>query len=245
MGTLEGRSSPEPAEDVGRIRSGDGFDDQERRPLEADQFERSERELSDGTDVGYRDRPLTEFRSEYPDEYIEPWSRTVPTESFVDPELTVRDVNPERRSGAPYEVNCADSARAFERTWRGDREEAAGRADTRHHEGGSAPEGELDDRTEAWAGRPFEPVADVEDVRRRVADGGHGSSAIVHTEFTDHDGFAGGHAFNVVNHHGEVRVVEAQGGMVHEWAPGTGHPDMATVRHTRAMGWDGRGRPLW
>jgi hypothetical protein len=209
------------------------------RALEADT---EHLRIDGGQDVGYRDQPLETFRDQYPGEYLEPWSATSPIEPFAAPETTVHEVNPRYEEGVAYQVNCADSARAFERTWRGDREEAAGRAE---HTGPFGPDGETSDRTEQWAAERFSPVASIDEVRDRIEAAGHGSSAIVHAQGTNRDGFHVGHAFNVVNDCGEVKVVDAQEGRVQPWRPATGHPGFASITSSQVMGWDATRRSLW
>ncbi|MBK6872751.1 MAG: hypothetical protein IPJ14_16320 [Kineosporiaceae bacterium] len=199
-----------------------------------DGLERLDRSAPEST--GLREVPLRELHDRHPGEYLEPMSRTTPVERFQDPERTVHQINPMLDSSPAYQVNCADCSRAVERTWRGDREEAAGRSELR---------GETDGRTQEWAGESFHAMRSADDVRDRVLEGGPGSSAIVHTDFVDHDGNPGGHAYNVVNHEGQVRVVDGQLGEVYDWHEGTGHPAMASVDRVRAVGWDGNGRALW
>jgi Papain fold toxin 1, glutamine deamidase len=185
---------------------------------------------------------LHEFRAQHADEYLEPMSRPTSIEPFRDPEGTAGYVNPDLNDGGEaYRHNCADCSRAFENTWRGQREEAAGRSYDVVPGVGLTAGGELSERTEQWAGEPFTPLSNIDDVRTEVERAGPGSSAIVHTEFEGMDGHRGGHAFNVVNFEGKVEVVDSQVSRVYEWNPGTGHPDMARVSETRTMVWDSRG----
>lgn len=178
-----------------------------------------------------------EFRLEYPDEYLEPMSRSRAIEKFQDPRVGVERINPEydpHSAEDPYSTNCADCARCYEASWRGHEQEAAGVAHC---------EGELSERTEEWAHEDFAPT-DAANLRTSLEQAGHGSSAIVHTEF---EGPAeGGHAYNVVNFRGEILTVDSQNGEVHQFSDKEIHPDLDDTWRTKheAMGWDASGRRI-
>ncbi len=172
-----------------------------------------------------------EFRLNYPDEYIEPMSRAKPVEPFQHPSVNLERVNPNFPQGSEYRVNCADCARSYEATWRGQEQEAAGLLDSR---------GEVLKRTEAWAHEEFTPT-DPDELRAALERGGHGSSAIVGTSFED-----GGHFYNVVNHNGEIITVDAQLNEYYEYSNESIHPlleDYDRLYH-RTMAWDAQGRRI-
>lgn len=191
---------------------------------------------------GYKDRPLREFRQTRPGEYIEPYSRTSEVEPFRSPETIAQDINPRYEQGGAYEINCADCSRSVERTWRGHSEEAAGRV-PEHVSHGVVEGGEQDGITESWAGERFAPVPNAEALRASLEAGGHGSSAIVHTRY-EFDGDDFGHAYNVVNHHSEIRVVDGQSGETFPWSSETIY-DLGERQSHDAMAWDGRGQRIW
>ena len=193
----------------------ESFEDWTRRVREEAFGETSERLEHEAVEPSYRDRPLREFRERFPAEYTEPWETSVPTEKFRPPERFATEVNPRYDQSPEFKVNCCDCARAAERTWRGQRETAAG---LRLRE-----DGELGGRMETWAGEEYRSV-DVAEIHERLAVGGHGSSGIVSGVFRSHDGTMGGHTFNVVNDRGEVKAVDGQLGMVEPWSDRTGHP---------------------
>ena len=139
-------------------------------------------------------RPDAEFRAEF-DDFVEPDETGFPvTERFEDPGQWIESINP-RWEGpdGPYGSNCADCARCVERTWRGHGEVAAGQLE----------DGEPVDRVEQWTG-PLEDV-DGEEAIVRLEQGGPGSSAYVAST-----GEGWGHAYNLVNHEGEVLLVDGQ-----------------------------------
>jgi hypothetical protein len=192
---------------------------------------------------------LREFRAEHADAFLEPMSRTTRIERFDDPERTSKLVNPDRvTSMEAYHHNCADCSRSFERTWRGYREEAAGRAYQIAPNEGSrfnlVAEGEQSCLTEEWCGEKLTSVEGMDQVREVVQSGGHGTSAIVHTQFEGENGEPGGHAYNIVNFHGRVEVVDAQAGEVLVWKPCVGHPWMKRVWGSETICWGPDGRRL-
>ncbi len=208
-----------------------------------------------GSDSGYRDRPLREFRERCPDEYIEPWASSVRGEEFPRPERFTDTVNPKFGESPSYEVNCSDCARAVERTWRGNHETAAGRSIVTGSDGVPECKGEPPEQMEEWAGEPFTSV-EVADIGERVEAAGPGASAIAISKFEYPDRVTGVHAYNVVNDGGEVKVIDGQSGEVLPWSDETGHPFLHDVSDPRqsglrgrgrslAMGWDAEGRSLW
>ncbi|WP_144009305.1 toxin glutamine deamidase domain-containing protein [Enemella evansiae] len=203
---------------------------------------------NEGTDALHGADDPREFTENYPDEYVEPqnrWGHNI--EPFQDPENTVSGVNPEYRSSPetcsddrlePYRVNCMDCARCFEATWRGTAYEAAGRRGQENPDTGMFEfAGEGFDRMEAWAHEPLQR-ADAGDVRSALEEGGHGSSAIVLTEW--YDGVQwNGHAYNALNHEGTVKTVDPQTGDVFDFGREI-HPafeSSPTARH-EVMVWD-------
>lgn len=187
------------------------------------------------------------FRLEYPDEYLEPMSRARSVEKFQDPRTNVEVVNPEFDADVdidnPYNVNCADCARSFEATWRGQEQEAAGRAYQIGDSGSLEVDGERSERTEQWAHEEFVPT-EAADLRATLEAAGHGSSAIVHSSWEGP--MRGGHAYNVVNYGGEVLTVESQEGTVLDYSNDAIHPalEAATDVSHRAMAWDAEGKRI-
>ena len=214
----------------------------------AERAERAETALENDRLVegGFKDRPLHEFREEHRGEFVEPIARTHPIEAFSDSAGLVERINPEYQDGTDrFDRNCADCARSFERSWRGDFEEAAGRAPQLDVDGRVEPHGEPSSETEEWADDRFTPTPDTEDLRAALVAGGHGSSAIVHTVFEDADGAPGGHAYNVVNEHGQIRVCDAQIHGTFDWTAGTIHPLISDRPEHLAMAWDANGDRTW
>ncbi len=196
---------------------------------------------------GYVDRPNIEFYRAHPDDYIPPLGRSYDIPRFDDPEVLVRRINPDYadRSGTSN-VNCADCARSFVRTWNGHAEEAAGRAVDLVPGEGLVTRGEPSELTEEWAGRRFTPLDEPRQLADTLRAGGHGSVAIVHSDFTTTDGRGGGHAYNVVNHEGSLKVVDAQTQLVAPWSDHSPHPALVgTEQRHVAMAWAPDGRPLW
>lgn len=192
--------------------------------------------------LDYKDRPAREFRNHYPDEYLEPHNYTTDkVEPFSDPHDLAKRVNPDLETGmSAYDHNCADCARCYERAWRGNVEEAAGRAYV-VEKNDLVVHGEAAERTEEWAGEQFSDVYDVDDLRLRIDYAGHGASAIVFTD--DPRGF--GHAYNVVNYQGEVQVVDPQHHEVYPWSERSIHPDLSKNSSHLAMAWNAKGQRIW
>jgi hypothetical protein len=186
---------------------------------------------------GYVDKPLREFRENYPGEYIEPGTTTKKVEPFGDPQEIANKVNPKFKEGPEYQKNCCDVSRAVEDSWRGREETAAGRV---------SKDGEDLDRMEEWRGESMHKVAKMDDVRDKLSEAGPGSSAIVMTEFDYPNGRRGGkHAFNIVNKESDIKVIDGQHAGVYDYKDGPGHPLMGTTRGTYATGWNGKGERLW
>lgn len=204
------------------------------------------RETTEGSPFGrgFKDRECRDFRAMYEDEYHEPMTRSTPVEKFADPRETVQRINPDYDKGREYQQNCADCARCFERTWRGNREEAAGRAETPDADGNLAVRGEDFTRTERWAGETFTRTEDVAAIRTALEQGGHGSSAIIGSSW-ENGRARGGHAYNLVNHQGRILVVDAQDGQVMEFDDKTVHPGFAKSYGHRVMMWDRNGERIF
>lgn len=207
-------------------------------------WEVNETSASESSHLSYRERPEREFRSQYPDEYLEPMNRTtVKVEPFADPHELAAKVNPDLDRGEAYRRNCAECARCFERGWRGSIEEAAGRAyQVDHENGGLVVRGETPDRTEDWAGERFSDVHDADDLRQCIQYAGHGTSAILATY--DRDG-GYGHAYNVVNYRGDLYVVDSQHNEVSAWSDRSIHPFLSDNCEHRATAWNSRGQRIW
>ena len=213
--------------------------------------------VDEATSIGPsgRGRPLSEFHARYPREYLEPRAYATECPPFGDPADLAKTVNPkfpgnlgEFASGdpsgeaaQPYTVNCVDCSRAVEERWRGRSETAAGLVGA----GGHAADGESVGRFDEWAGEAHARV-NIEDVRQRLMEAGHGASVVIAAEGCERDSSeSSGHAFNVVNYQGEVRVIDGQLGRDFAWIPGTGHPMFDRIDFAFVHGWDAEGRALW
>jgi hypothetical protein len=190
---------------------------------------------------GYVEKPLREFRDEFPKEYDEPEIPRKSVEPFGDPQTIAEGINPKRDEGIAYQTNCADCARSVEDTWRGNKEVAAGLVPRND----GSDEGEYRDRMERWAGEPMRDVENMDDIHQKLLDGGHGSSAIIGTEYKDEYGDTYGHFFNAANDGGTVKVIDGQLGESYDWKPGSGHPHLSETSGTFAYGRNGKGEPLW
>ena len=174
---------------------------------------------------GYRDQPASEFRRLHPEKYIDgkDWSPERSQPEFSDPGKIAAGINPNHGDpSGSYDMNCADCARCYEQTWRGRTEVAAGRA-PEYGPYGLEVTGEDSELTEEWAGEKFRVDTNADDLRKALEEGGHGSSAIVHTEFDDVNGMPGGHAYNVVNYQGTLVVGDGQRSENGRWDPDTIH----------------------
>jgi hypothetical protein len=217
-------------------------------PIEHGRIESSESgiERPQVVEGSFRDRPLHEFREDHPGEFVEPIGRSYPIERFSDTDELVQRINPEYHDGTDrYDRNCADCARSFERSWRGDFEEAAGRAPQLDDSGRVEPHGEPATETEEWADERFTETTEPDDLRTALVEGGHGSSAIVHTYFDDADGAPGGHAYNVVNERGRITVCDAQIHRTFDWTEGTIHPLVGDRPEHLSMAWNSNGERIW
>jgi hypothetical protein len=141
------------------------------------------------------------------------------------PEHWVALVNPER-SDPRRMVNCADCARAVQRTFDGDPTTAA----ALHPDGlplrsvDGPVAGEAPEYTEQWSADRAQPM-DYDEIAAAVRSSG--GSAIVFGY-----GPEGGHAFNaVLDESGEVRWVDGQLGEVGDWPPRY----RSTFPHTEAI----------
>ncbi|MDR1394380.1 MAG: hypothetical protein LBJ62_10560 [Bifidobacteriaceae bacterium] len=187
-----------------------------------------------------------EFRQAYSNEYNEPLDGGPHrVESFQDPRLTAGEINPlyvsedditdsrELEEGTAYRSNCADCARCFESTWRGQAYEA----------GGNLADGEPIERMEQWANEEWTETS-PSDVAEALEMGGPGSSAIVGTTWEGPE--AGGHAYNAVNYEGRIETVDPQSGEVFEYSQTAIHPSLesASQRTNYAMVWDASGRRI-
>lgn len=204
------------------------------------QDEIGERSATDGTGALHGADDPREFRLKHSDEFIEPMSRTKSVEEFQDPRDNVERINPDFPKDLSYRQNCADCARCYEATWRGQEQEAAGRAYQENSSGGLEVPGEPAEMMEEWAHEKFKPTSPAE-LRQTLEQGGHGSSAIVGSQFED-----GAHAYNVVNYHGEILTVDPQSGEVHPYSDESIHPFLENyedVTH-ETMAWDASGRKI-
>lgn len=206
-----------------------------------------ELESSNYAKTGYKGEELRIFRAQHEGEFTGVHSRPYRVERFGSPDDVVRGVNPFYLDGSrSYDVNCADCARSIERTWRGDHEEAAGRLPRVDSTGAVVPGGELSETTEEWAGERFTPAPNDVELRRVLTEGGHGSSAIIHSNWEqDSSQMAGGHAYNVVNFNGALHVLDGQSSEVFEWMPGDIHPEIGRNPEHRALAWDAKGKRIW
>ena len=193
--------------------------------------------------------PEQEFRRRHADQFLNPMNRlTQEVRPFTAPEKLVERVNPDYETGEPYQSNCADCARCFERSWRGHVEEAGGRSyevNTQHDPElpGLYVQGEPSAMTEEWAGREMREVTSSE-LAGVLEREGAGSSAVVHTRWTDSEGHKHGHAYNVVNDRGEIKVVDPQTCEVLPFQNGSIRPRISSVSAHQVLIWDAKGRPV-
>lgn len=191
-----------------------------------------ERSGNEGTALLHGAEDPREIRLKYSEEYVEPISRAHTVEQFQDPSTNVERINPDYALDTSYRVNCADCARCYEATWRGQEQEAAGRACVE-----GVIEGESPQRTEEWAHQEFTETT-PSDLRRILEESGPGASAIVGSHWED-----GGHAYNVVNSNGELLTVDSQRGEIFPYSDKAIHPLLekcGDVEH-EAMAWDAKG----
>lgn len=116
--------------------------------------------------------------------------------------------------------NCADCSRSFLETWYGNPQVSAPRTPDLDEDGNLDPWEPEDDANEnqiRWTGAEHTyagPGGDPEtanNIASVLQQAGHGSAAIVQVDWPD-DG--GGHAFNVVNHNGNIIWIDTQSGEV-------------------------------
>ncbi|MGX1886341.1 toxin glutamine deamidase domain-containing protein [Streptomyces sp. NPDC055287] len=115
--------------------------------------------------------------------------------------------------------NCADCSRSFLETWRGNPQVSAPRTLDTDENGNVDPWSPEDDANEnqiRWSGAPHSYAGEGSDpdTAQRIADdllqAGHGAHAIVQVDWPG----GGGHAFNAVNHNGQVVWIDTQSGEV-------------------------------
>lgn len=235
---IEGTAAERAAEDAER------HAEQER--LAREQTEQAERVREES----YVDQPESEFRRQHSEQFLEPMNRvSEKVEPHTAPEYLVERVNPDYSTDEAYRSNCADSARCFERSWRGNVEEAGGRAyeiNTQHDPQlpGLYVSGEPKAMTEEWAGREMHGIAEPTDLKEALQQQGPGSSALVHTHWLDESGHPHGHAYNVVNDHGQIKVADAQTHEVLPFDDESVRPGLSPISKHQVLIWDAKGRPV-
>ncbi|MGW5661982.1 toxin glutamine deamidase domain-containing protein [Streptomyces sp. NPDC003758] len=115
--------------------------------------------------------------------------------------------------------NCADCSRSFLETWYGNPQVSAPRTlDTDEHGNPDvwSPENNANDNQIRWTGAAHTyagPGGDPDtanNIANTLQQAGHGSAAIVQVDWPG----GGGHAFNAVNHHGNIVWIDTQTGQV-------------------------------
>ncbi|MGW5611818.1 toxin glutamine deamidase domain-containing protein [Streptomyces sp. NPDC003753] len=115
--------------------------------------------------------------------------------------------------------NCADCSRSFLETWYGNPQVSAPRTlDTDEHGNPDvwSPENNANDNQIRWTGAAHTyagPGGDPDtanNIANTLQQAGHGSAAIVQVDWPG----GGGHAFNAVNHHGDIVWIDTQTGQV-------------------------------
>lgn len=221
------------------------------RQAEQERIAHEQSERIDGNvEKSYGDQPESEFRRQHAEQFLEPMNRVSErVEPHMAPEYLVERVNPDYSTDEAYQSNCADSARCFERGWRGNIEEAAGRAyqvNTEHDPDlpGLYVGGEPSVMTEEWAGRDMHGILEPSDLKEELQRQGSGSSAIVHTRWIDESGHPQGHAYNVVNDHGQIKVADAQTHEVFPFDDESVRPGISPISKHKVLIWDAKGRPV-
>lgn len=116
--------------------------------------------------------------------------------------------------------NCADCSRSFLETWYGNPQVSAARTPDYDENGKHdpyTPEDNANDNQIRWAGAAHTyagPGGDPEtanNIASVLQQAGHGSAAIVQVDWPNG---GGGHAFNVVNHNGNIVWIDTQSGEV-------------------------------
>jgi len=218
----------------------------EQERIARDQIE----QVDSNVEKSYVDQPESEFRRQHAEQFLEPMNRvSEKVEPHTAPEYLVERVNPDYATDESYQSNCADSARCFERSWRGNIEEAAGRAyevNSQHDPDlpGLYVGGEPSAMTEEWAGRDMRGILEPTDLKEELQREGHGSSAIVHTRWIDESGSPRGHAYNVVNDHGQIKVADAQTHEVLPFDDESVYPGISPISKHQVLVWDAKGRPV-
>jgi len=195
--------------------------------------ETGESSAAEGGDALHGAEDPAEFRRNYEDEYSEPTSEARSVEPFQDPQENVDRINPKYNpeGSNEYNTNCADCARCYEATWRGQEQEAAGIRNC---------EGESPERMEQWANEEWSDT-DPSQLKAALEKGGPGSSAVIGSHWQD-----GGHAYNVVNHEGTIETVDSQSHEVLDYSDQSIHPELegAEDLEHQAMVWDADGRRI-
>ncbi|MGR6973101.1 toxin glutamine deamidase domain-containing protein [Streptomyces cynarae] len=115
--------------------------------------------------------------------------------------------------------NCADCSRSFLETWYGNPQVSAPRtldADEHGNPDVWSPENNANDNQIRWTGAahtyagPGNNPDTVNNIASTLQQAGHGSAAIVQVDWPG----GGGHAFNAVNHHGDIIWIDTQTGQV-------------------------------
>lgn len=148
------------------------------RHVEQERIAREKIEQVDSNvEKSYVDQPESEFRRQHAEQFLEPMNRVSDkVEPHTAPEYLVERVNPDYATDESYQSNCADSARCFERSWRGNIEEAAGRAyevNSQHDPDlpGLYVGGEPSAMTEEWAGRDMRGILEPTDLKEEPEKG--------------------------------------------------------------------------
>ncbi|MEU6578360.1 toxin glutamine deamidase domain-containing protein [Streptomyces sp. NPDC046805] len=115
--------------------------------------------------------------------------------------------------------NCADCSRSFLETWYGNPQVSAPRTlDTDEHGNPDpwSPEDNANDNQIRWTGAehayagPGNNPDTANTIASTLQQAGHGAAAIVQVDWPG----GGGHAFNAVNHHGDIVWIDTQSGEV-------------------------------
>ncbi|MER5752744.1 toxin glutamine deamidase domain-containing protein [Streptomyces sp. NPDC002088] len=115
--------------------------------------------------------------------------------------------------------NCADCSRSFLETWYGNPQVSAPRTldtDANGNPDPWSPEHNANDNQIRWTGAahtyagPGNNPDTADNIASTLQQAGHGSAAIVQVDWPG----GGGHAFNAVNHHGNIIWIDTQSGQV-------------------------------
>ncbi|GAA4059363.1 hypothetical protein GCM10022248_28880 [Nonomuraea soli] len=140
-----------------------------------------------------------------------------PGTRFADPRSTwVRLINAEGPAGDPFRAgNAADCALAVVSTWHGEPAVAAPRQPEYDRVGRPLLTGETGaaSRMQTWLGQPLVSEGPgrqaCASISGRLLEAGHGACAVLVGRWST----GGSHAWNAVNHHGEVIWIDAQRGL--------------------------------